>query len=166
MGSSAAEMVLQSYLKLRWGGQAFVFPHWPVTGCGLAPGKGTWGRHLQLKAVPREGKLMALTCQHSQQQREWVFQPQSGTFKQCRTAPTIVYPLRHSENQVGEQLLQDSSGLQFLEKLTRRLVRWTADPDSETGLQITTDIHHLLSPLFILDSMFREQFCQCRWLIW
>ena len=60
---------------------------------------------------------MAVTCQHSQQQREWVFQPQSGTFKQCRTAPTIVYPLRHSENQVGEQLLQDSSGLQFLEKL-------------------------------------------------
>ena len=110
-GSFAAEMVLQSYL------QAFVFPHWPVFGCGLTPGKGTRGRHLQLKALPREGKLMAVTCQHSQQQREGVFQSRSGTFKQCRMASSTVHPSRHSENQVGEQLLQDSSGLQFLEKL-------------------------------------------------
>ena len=166
MWSSAAEMVIQSYPKVRWGGQAFVFPHWPIIGYGLAPGKGTWGRHLQLKALPREGKFMAVTCQHSQQQREWVLQSQSGTFRLRHMASTTVHPLHHSENQVGEQLFQDSSGLQFLEKLTRRrLVRWTADPGTETGFQVTTDIHCLLSPLSILDSMFQEKFCQCRWLI-
>lgn len=53
-----AGMVLQRGTKLRQGGQAFIFPHWPVTGYRLPSGTGPClggGSHLWRRTISREG---------------------------------------------------------------------------------------------------------------
>lgn len=54
---------------------------------------------------------------------------------------------------IWEQLLQDSGGLLFLGKLNKRKIRdKTTAPGCAGGLMVTTDTHHLPSPLPIPNS--------------
>lgn len=95
------------------------------------------------------------------------FSPKVGHLSSVTWLPLQSIPRAIQRTRLGSSSSKSQVGFSSWKNLTRRrLVRWTADPGSETGLQATADIHCPLSPLSILDSMFREQFCQCRWLIW